>query len=368
MMTLSAWSRITSSSNSFQPSTDSSIRTSRTGDSERPCSTTRRNSSGVRAQPPAGTTQGEGGAHDDREPDLAPAPPRRPPSSARCPSAAPRAPISSIACLKSSRSSARRTACLAGADQLDAPLVENAAVRERQREVQRGLASDRRQDRVRALPFDDPLQELEGERLDVRRVGQLRIRHDRRRIRVDQNDAIPLALERADGLRARVVELAGLADDDRPRADDEDAGDVGAPGHSGEIRVLAPREQGLSQAAAGRRSPRATTGSLVSPDHARGPSRLQVLGQTRRRAAVAAAQQDRPRAPEREQRARRSRRRRTGRWTCRRARRSSSRRRRSRPARRTLRPRPAATRSRPRRRVPPRRPRSARSTRGRPGS
>ena len=37
MMTLSAVSRMTSSSNSFQPSTDSSIRTSRDGDSESPC-------------------------------------------------------------------------------------------------------------------------------------------------------------------------------------------------------------------------------------------------------------------------------------------------------------------------------------------
>ena len=40
MMTLSARSRMTSSSNSFHPSTDSSIRTSWAGDSERPCATT----------------------------------------------------------------------------------------------------------------------------------------------------------------------------------------------------------------------------------------------------------------------------------------------------------------------------------------
>ncbi len=68
---------------------------------------------------------------------------------------------------------------------------------------------------------------------NIGRVGKFRIRHDRGRIGIDEDDAIALFFQRLDRLRARIIELAGLADDDRPRADDEDRGDVGAFGHSG---------------------------------------------------------------------------------------------------------------------------------------
>ncbi len=109
MMTLSAWSRITSSSNSFQPSTDSSTRTSRTGDSESPCATTRRNSSGDRAQPPPLPPSVKEGRTTTGRPISASTA-----SASAIERAVPErgtsAPISIIACLKSSRSSARRTA------------------------------------------------------------------------------------------------------------------------------------------------------------------------------------------------------------------------------------------------------------------
>ncbi len=122
---------------------------------------------------------------------------------------------------------------LVGADELDVALLEDAPLGEREGEVDGRLAADGRQDRVRPLPVDDPLQEVGRQRLDVGGVGELRVRHDRGRVRVDEDDAVALALERPDGLGARVVELAGLADDDRPRSDDEDRSNVvalAAPG------------------------------------------------------------------------------------------------------------------------------------------
>ena len=61
------------------------------------------------------------------------------------------------------------------------------------------------------------------ERLDVRPVGELRIGHDRGRVRVHQDDPVALVLQRLAGLRAGVVEFDGLTDDDRAGADDEDA-------------------------------------------------------------------------------------------------------------------------------------------------
>ncbi len=118
-----------------------------------------------------------------------------------------------------------------GADQLDAILGQRAVLAQRHREVQRGLAADRRQHRIRPLTFDDLRQNLGGQRLDVRAVGQLRVGHDRRRVAVDEDDLEPLGAKRLAGLSTGIVELARLPDDDGAGADHEDAFDVGALGH-----------------------------------------------------------------------------------------------------------------------------------------
>ena len=109
------------------------------------------------------------------------------------------------------------------ADQLDAVLVEHAGVVQRDGEIQRGLSADGGQNRVGALLFDDLRDRFDGERLDVGAVGHLRIGHDGRRIAVDEDDVEPFRPQRLACLRARVVELARLPDDDRAGADDENA-------------------------------------------------------------------------------------------------------------------------------------------------
>ena len=123
-----------------------------------------------------------------------------------------------------------------GADHLHAELFQNAHAAERQRGVERGLPAHGRQQRETARKdvaflLDDLGDDLRRDRLDIGRIGQIRIGHDGRRIGIDQDDPIALGLERLAGLRAGIVELASLADDDRSRADDEDRGDVGPSGH-----------------------------------------------------------------------------------------------------------------------------------------
>ena len=120
---------------------------------------------------------------------------------------------------------ARRT------DHLDAVSVEHAAIGQVERAVQRGLAAHGRQQRVGPLLGDDLLDHARVDRLDVDDVRRFRIGHDRRRIRVDQDDPIALVLERLAGLGPRIVELAGLADDDRARADDEDGAQISSFWH-----------------------------------------------------------------------------------------------------------------------------------------
>ena len=69
------------------------------------------------------------------------------------------------------------------------------------------------------LAVDDRRQRAARQRLDVRAPDQLRVRHDRRRVRVDQHHVVAERGQRLGALGARVVELAGLADDDRARPD-----------------------------------------------------------------------------------------------------------------------------------------------------
>ena len=111
----------------------------------------------------------------------------------------------------------------------DAPIsstlyfVERAGGGEIHREVERGLAADRRQQRVGTFALDDRREHLRRQRLDVGAVGQLRVGHDRRRIAVDEDHLEPFGAQRLARLAAGVVELARLPDDDRAGADDEDA-------------------------------------------------------------------------------------------------------------------------------------------------
>ena len=69
------------------------------------------------------------------------------------------------------------------------------------------------------------------ERLDVGAVGQVRVGHDGGRVGIDQHHLVAVGPQRLAGLRAGVVELAGLADDDRAGADDQDAVEVVSSGH-----------------------------------------------------------------------------------------------------------------------------------------
>ena len=57
---------------------------------------------------------------------------------------------------------------------------------------------------------------LVGQRLNVGAIGQLGIGHDGGWVRVHQHHLVALLLEGLAGLRAGVVKLRRLADDDRP--------------------------------------------------------------------------------------------------------------------------------------------------------
>ena len=118
------------------------------------------------------------------------------------------------------------------ADHLDAVTLEHAGLRQLDGGVETGLAAERGQQRIGALSLDHTLDELGGNGLHIGAVGQAGIGHDGRGIGVHQHDLVTVLLEDLAGLGAGIIELAGLADDDRAGADDEDALDVGTFGHA----------------------------------------------------------------------------------------------------------------------------------------
>ena len=118
------------------------------------------------------------------------------------------------------------------ANEVHVVLVENAAVGEFDGKVERGLSAnggehgETRRSATSALDADNLFEIFVSEWLDVGAVGEIRIGHDRRRVRVRQHNFVALSLERLAGLRAGVVELRGLANDDRSGADDQNFRDV----------------------------------------------------------------------------------------------------------------------------------------------
>ena len=118
-----------------------------------------------------------------------------------------------------------------GADELDAVAFEGTRAVQGHGRVEGGLATKGREEGIGPLTLDDALDVGGRDGLDIGRIGDLRVGHDRRRVGVDEDDADALGLEHAARLGAGVVELARLADHDRARSDDEDRVDVLAPRH-----------------------------------------------------------------------------------------------------------------------------------------
>ncbi len=102
-----------------------------------------------------------------------------------------------------------------GADKLDIVLFEYPLFRKLYRKVQRCLAAHGGQYRIRPLFLDDQLKDLNSQRFNIRDISCFRVGHDRGGIGIDQDDSVPFVSQGLARLRSGVIELAGLAYDDR---------------------------------------------------------------------------------------------------------------------------------------------------------
>ena len=119
------------------------------------------------------------------------------------------------------------------ADHAHAVFFQRPGTMQRHGRIQCRLAAERRQEHIRLLFDDDLLHHLRRDRLDVGAESELRIGHDRGRVRIDEHHLIAFLAQGLAGLDAGVVELTALADDDGAGTDDEDAFDGGVFGHEG---------------------------------------------------------------------------------------------------------------------------------------
>ena len=108
-----------------------------------------------------------------------------------------------------------------GAQNANLELLEDAGVGELDRQVQSGLPAEGGQQAIGPLPFDDGGDRVNRQGLDIHAVGNAFIGHDRRRVGVHQHGANTFLAQRFTCLRAGIVELGCLSDDDRSRADHE---------------------------------------------------------------------------------------------------------------------------------------------------
>src|SRR5207244_647702 len=97
---------------------------------------------------------------------------------------------------------------------------ERSVFSKRHCDVESGLPADSRQQCVGLLAFEDGTDGVNGKRLDIGAIGELRIGHYRRGVRVDEHDFEALVAKCLARLGSGVVKLAGLSDYYRSRSYD----------------------------------------------------------------------------------------------------------------------------------------------------
>ena len=117
------------------------------------------------------------------------------------------------------------------ADDLHIVLVQHTGVVQLSAQVQTGLAAQVGQQGIGALLGNDLLQTLHIQRLNIGNISSLGVSHDGGGIGVDQHDLVTKLAQSLTGLRAGVVKLTGLTNDDGAGADDKNLVDISSLRH-----------------------------------------------------------------------------------------------------------------------------------------
>ena len=119
---------------------------------------------------------------------------------------------------------------LAG-QQTDTGAVQIAGAGQLHGQIQAHLTAEVRQHGVRLFDVQNALHDFQRHGLDIHMVGHVRVGHDGSGVRVQQNGLDALCFQGAAGLRAGVVKLRSLTNDDRAGANDQHLFDSGVLRH-----------------------------------------------------------------------------------------------------------------------------------------
>ena len=108
------------------------------------------------------------------------------------------------------------------AEELHTVLRQDALLRKLNGKVQPRLSAERGEKAIRLFLGNNLRQKLHRQRLDVNTVGDIGVRHDGGGIAVDEDNLQPVFLQCTAGLRAGIVKLCGLPDNDGAGADHHD--------------------------------------------------------------------------------------------------------------------------------------------------
>ena len=112
------------------------------------------------------------------------------------------------------------------ADHFHAVFCKNSFFVGFHRKIQPCLSAHGRQHRLRPFLGNHLFKKLHGQRFDIRRVRELRVCHDGRRVGIDERHLITFFAQGFDRLSSGIIEFAGLTDNDRPGPDDQNFFDI----------------------------------------------------------------------------------------------------------------------------------------------
>ena len=115
--------------------------------------------------------------------------------------------------------------------QTDAGAIQIAGACQLHGQVQTHLTAEVGQHGVRLFDVQNALHDFQRHGLDIHMVGHIRVGHDGSGVRVQQNSLDALCFQGAAGLRAGVVKLRSLTNDDRAGANDQHLFDSGVLRH-----------------------------------------------------------------------------------------------------------------------------------------
>ena len=107
------------------------------------------------------------------------------------------------------------------ADYFNIIFIQNTCCCQFGAEVQSGLSTQVREQRIRALFFNDLSQTVYVQRLNISHICCLRIRHNRSRIGIDQHNLIAEFSQCLAHLCSRIIELTRLSDNDWTGTDNQ---------------------------------------------------------------------------------------------------------------------------------------------------